>query len=601
MSTITTRNALVKPDYTDAADVAVINGSLDTIDAAIAKCNYAGTAAPSTANDSSQGYSIGSVWIDRTNNNIYVAKTVTVGAAVWTLQALHNNFSATTAPAVGNDITQHYAPGSMWVDITNHNVYVCEVNSVGAAVWKQVNSASISGYIKADGTVPLTAAWDAGSYQIRAETFQSDVATGTAPFTVASTTQVANLKAATCGLADNSSQLNGIADTGYVKQTLADAKGDIIVASGNDAWARMAAGTDGQVLMTHSGATNGAAWVNITSGLSRNMIINGDFAVNQTGIATYTNATNPINSDDKYLHDQWTLLSDGNDIVNVFSAGYGTLNPTGHASGMKFAVVTTNKKFGYIQFIESKNAAVAIGGVVSLRFWTYTPAGNAIDNIMAGVLSWSSTADTLTSDVVSAWNATNVAPTLISNWTFENTPSRLALTPGSWQEWKIENISIDTASTTNIAVFIWSDDTTTTVSDQLILSGVQLNLGAQCQPWGGTNYALEQAACTRHFYCINSAAGAYPHLGIGSANTTSAVYVEQHHPTEWFKTTPTMTMIGSKWVTAGTAISSYASEGDTKQITYRCTSTGTPFTLYLCYLVYANNESTARVYMESRL
>jgi len=46
-----------------------------------------------------------------------------------------------------------------------------------------------------DGTTPLLADWDAGSFQIRAETFQSDVATGTAPLTVASTTKVANLNA----------------------------------------------------------------------------------------------------------------------------------------------------------------------------------------------------------------------------------------------------------------------------------------------------------------------------------------------------------------------------------------------------------------------
>ena len=45
------------------------------------------------------------------------------------------------------------------------------------------------------GTVPLTANWDAGSYEIRAETFESDVTTGTAPLTVASTTVVTNLNA----------------------------------------------------------------------------------------------------------------------------------------------------------------------------------------------------------------------------------------------------------------------------------------------------------------------------------------------------------------------------------------------------------------------
>ena len=37
--------------------------------------------------------------------------------------------------------------------------------------------------------------WDAGGYEVRAQTFQSDVSTGTAPFIVASTTVVTNLNA----------------------------------------------------------------------------------------------------------------------------------------------------------------------------------------------------------------------------------------------------------------------------------------------------------------------------------------------------------------------------------------------------------------------
>ena len=52
-----------------------------------------------------------------------------------------------------------------------------------------------TGALNADGTVPLTANWDAGSFEIRAQTFQSDVATGTAPIIVASTTVVSNLNA----------------------------------------------------------------------------------------------------------------------------------------------------------------------------------------------------------------------------------------------------------------------------------------------------------------------------------------------------------------------------------------------------------------------
>ena len=48
-------------------------------------------------------------------------------------------------------------------------------------------------FVRQDGTKPLTADWDAGTFEIRANTFESDVDTGTAPFVVASTTAVANL------------------------------------------------------------------------------------------------------------------------------------------------------------------------------------------------------------------------------------------------------------------------------------------------------------------------------------------------------------------------------------------------------------------------
>lgn len=50
-------------------------------------------------------------------------------------------------------------------------------------------------YLLADGTRELTADWDAGPHEIRAETLESDVATGTAPLTIASTTLVSNLNA----------------------------------------------------------------------------------------------------------------------------------------------------------------------------------------------------------------------------------------------------------------------------------------------------------------------------------------------------------------------------------------------------------------------
>lgn len=50
-------------------------------------------------------------------------------------------------------------------------------------------------FVLLDGTRPLTANWDAGDFRITAKTLASDVATGTAPLVVASTTAVSNLNA----------------------------------------------------------------------------------------------------------------------------------------------------------------------------------------------------------------------------------------------------------------------------------------------------------------------------------------------------------------------------------------------------------------------
>ena len=62
-------------------------------------------------------------------------------------------------------------------------------------------------YLDKDGTRALTGDWDAGAFEIRAETLESDVATGTAPLTIASVTLVSNL---------NSDLLDGQEGTYYL-------------------------------------------------------------------------------------------------------------------------------------------------------------------------------------------------------------------------------------------------------------------------------------------------------------------------------------------------------------------------------------------------
>ena len=48
-----------------------------------------------------------------------------------------NNFEAVDAPGAGDDSGEGYGVGSVWVDITNNNVYMCVDASAAAAVWLQ--------------------------------------------------------------------------------------------------------------------------------------------------------------------------------------------------------------------------------------------------------------------------------------------------------------------------------------------------------------------------------------------------------------------------------------------------------------------------------
>lgn len=50
-----------------------------------------------------------------------------------------NNFAATTAPGVNDDINAGYARGSLWINTSTNNCYMCANPAAGAAVWRLLN------------------------------------------------------------------------------------------------------------------------------------------------------------------------------------------------------------------------------------------------------------------------------------------------------------------------------------------------------------------------------------------------------------------------------------------------------------------------------
>jgi hypothetical protein len=294
--------------------------------------------------------------------------------------------------------------------------------------------------------------------------------------------------------------------------------------------------------------------------LFTNALINGGFDVWQRG-TSFTGATTPANSDDTYLMDRWVLLSDGNDIVDVSQS---TDKPDGSGYSAKFDV-QSSQEFGIVQILESVDSLKLDNQAVSLSFAAKTDSSE-ITTIRAAVLSWSSTADAVTSDVVATWGAT---PTWATNWTAENTPGDITITD-SWATYEIENISINTASMANVAVVIWTPGAEST-NDTLYLSQIQLNKGAEALSFQARPLVNELANCQR--YCESVYANdADSAVGSGICNTTtvSSIYVPFRVSK---RSTSTLTATAGDWnlrhagaTTAVTAISLLASGRDSTRV-----------------------------------
>lgn len=67
------------------------------------------------------------------------------GTTLFTFNLPLFKLDATTAPTTANDDTQGYVAGSIWVDRTNDKVYICTDNATGAAVWVQIAGAGSGG------------------------------------------------------------------------------------------------------------------------------------------------------------------------------------------------------------------------------------------------------------------------------------------------------------------------------------------------------------------------------------------------------------------------------------------------------------------------
>jgi hypothetical protein len=138
-------------------------------------------------------------------------------------------------------------------------------------------------YLLADGTRGLTGDWDAGSHKVKSETFESDVAEGTPPLTIASSTVCTNLNADLLdGFHSDAFATSGHVHSGtyaeFAFKTIEISGQAAVVADSVDDTLTIIAGTGislatsgDTITITSSGSSPGAAsmWVTVPGSPSR--------------------------------------------------------------------------------------------------------------------------------------------------------------------------------------------------------------------------------------------------------------------------------------------------------------------------------------------
>jgi hypothetical protein len=163
----------------------------------------------------------------------------------------------------------------------------------------------------------------------------------------------------------------GFDDSNAIQNSIVDAKGDIVAASGNDTPARLAVGNNGDTLVADSATATGLAYIP-TFFAGKNKIINGDFNVNQRAFSSSTTSG-------AYGFDRWTGDHSGGTVTwsaQTFTAGAA---PVAGYEGKNYlrAVISgqsgTGNYAAAVQKIESVRTCA--GQTVTVSFWAKAAAG----------------------------------------------------------------------------------------------------------------------------------------------------------------------------------------------------------------------------------
>jgi hypothetical protein len=287
----------------------------------------------------------------------------------------------------------------------------------------------------------------------------------------------------------------GFDDSNAIQNSIVDAKGDIVAASGNDTPARLAVGTSGSVLVSDSAATTGLNYIP-TLFAGKNAFINSNFGVWQRGTSVSVSA----GATATYTSDRFALTTQANQASTVSrqttsdTTNLPTIQYCARVQRNSGQTGTGSMIFG--QSLETSNSLRFAGQTVTLSFYAragsnYSPTSSVLSaNIYTGTGT--------DQNRVSA-SYTGDVQALTTNATLTTT----------WQRFSVTG-SIAATATELAVIFISTMTGTASTNDYYEVTGVQIENGSTATSFQTATGTIqgELAACQR-YYIRYTADGVY--------------------------------------------------------------------------------------------
>jgi hypothetical protein len=367
----------------------------------------------------------------------------------------------------------------------------------------------------------------------------------------------------------------GFDDSNAIQNSIVDAKGDIVAASGNDTPARLAVGSNGDTLVADSATATGLNYKPFDAA-GKNDVINGGFDIWQRG-TSFTIAS----STQTYTADRWMAYRTATGAT--VSQQTTSPNYSPYYTRVQRANANTGTQIIYLtQSIETLNSKPLAGKTITLSWWARAGA------------NYSAASSNLTWELA---YGTGTDQNMITGFTGQSniTAGTKTLTT-SWQQFTTTG-TVSTSATQVGINFYFTPVGTAGAADYFDIADVQLELGSTATTFsraGGTIQG-ELAACQRYYYRATSGIS-YAVFGVGNAYSTSGARFSVNYPVT-LRTTPSSIDYSTLRVTddvvidsAITALTLYRSSQNYGFVDATC---GAVMTQFRTYFISSAGSSTA--------